>query len=245
MSTQRFIIFLLFFSICFTLSAQERVSYDLLYLKDGGFLKGHVVEESTTLLQWKLTNGDIIPIAMTHVERIEKSKKSRLVYSNGKTISESGAYHVLLTGVLLADGAEFEGIRTGANVVHFIKGIKFNQFLSVGLGAGFDSYDHEFVPVYLDVRGDILNRAITPYYAINAGYAYSFAMDNQGFNNQKYKGGVMIHPAIGVRFASKRNVNFLLEAGYKFQKGEIEYENRNYTDRITYKRLALRGGIIF
>ncbi len=244
MFIQRFSIFLFICLWSLSLIAQDKVNYQYLYLKDGSFLKGNLVEERTTIMKWQLTNGDIVPIAMTHVDHIQKAKQNWVVFPDGKITPEKGNYHIFTTGVLAGKGGEFQENPIGANLFHFIKGVKFNQFLAVGIGTGLDVYDHEFVPVYLDIRGDILNQSITPYYALNAGYGFSFDMSGTR-SDLNYKGGMLVHPALGIRFSSRKRVAYLLEVGYKFQHGKIEYKNREITDKLTYRRLSLKAGIAF
>ena len=229
-----------------TLFAQVQVNSDLLYLKDGSFLKGTAIETSTTLLQWQLTNGDVVPFAISHVDRIEVAKENLLVFSNGKTMKKSGSYHLLYSGILTSKGEEWEGNRIGKNWFHFITGVKINQFVALGIGTGLDSYNHEFVPIYLDFRGDILTKLISPYYALNVGYAFSFNMEKDNpWNNRDYKGGLMVHPAIGVRFLVARNLGLLAEVGYKYQYAKVEYDNWEYVDKINYRRLTFRVGLSF
>ena len=235
------ILTVIYFISFFSLTAQEKVIQDHLYLQDGSFLKGSIVARDTVMIRWKLTNGEIISIAETHVHHIQKVKHDWLVFPNGKIILEKGNYHIIFTGLLIGKGDGFQENPIGANLAHFIKGVKFNQFFSAGIGIGLDLYNHEFVPLYLDIRGDFLNQPITPYYAFNAGYGFALE-NNRSIDN---KGGIMIHPAIGLRFASKKRVGYLLEIGYKFQNGKREFDNLEFTDELTYKRLSLRAGLSF
>jgi hypothetical protein len=140
---------------------------------------------------------------------------------------------------------EKEFIVWGASLFHMSVGYQFNQYVSVGGGFGMDVYDKEYFPIYADFRGYILNSAVSPYYAFQAGYGISSDIFNLNSSNISHKGGAMLHPSIGVRFASFRKTNFILEAGYKFQYDKRTDERRNTVDKITYRRLALKVGLLF
>ena len=243
----RYFAVLLICSSAFLLSAQEEINNYLLYLKDGSFIKGTAIKETTNILHWQLTSGDVVLIPTNSVKRIEKSNKGTLIFKNGKTVKSSGSYHVLSTGVLLGKAVtEWEDTRKDIHLFHFIKGFKFNQHIAVGGGIGIDIYNYDFIPVFIDFRGDLLNKPVTPYYALNVGYGFGMNLRNSRIKrNNTYKGGPMINPSIGIRFANRSKVNYILEAGYKFQYGKIEYDNRDYEDRITFRRVAIKGGIIF
>ena len=133
----------------------------------------------------------------------------------------------------------------GASLFHLNVGYQFNQYLSVGGGVGMDIYDKEYFPVYADFRGYILNKKVSPYYAFQAGYGLSTDIFNLNSSNISHSGGMMIHPSIGLRFASFRSTKFIMEAGYKFQWDQRTNERRGWVDKIIYKRLSLKIGVLF
>ena len=59
------------------------------------------------------------------------------------------------------------------------------------------------------------------------------------------KGGFLVHPALGVQLATRKNLNLLFEMGVKIQQGEVQYKNQDYFDDWVYRRMTFKVGVIF
>lgn len=122
--------------------------------------------------------------------------------------------------------------RPGYNNIglRFVRGYKFGQFGFLGLGFGFDavSFDKKFstgrgifnnsnvndglyIPLYVQYSGEILKKRITPYYFVEAGYAFHptnpFVSNPNG--NKRY-GGLTAAAGFGVKMYSKGRTSFAL-----------------------------------
>ncbi len=134
-----------------------------------------------------------------------------------------------------------EAVQGGVRIVN---GYRFNRFaqLGVGVGADFviaspseifrgsrgDGFRGNYLPLYLYFSGDILRTKVTPFYAFEAGYAWRFGGGGFPFNSGNFggsniRGGVMGGAGLGVRFNTKRRVNFSLLMN-------INFKNVRYTD---------------
>ena len=65
-----------------------------------------------------------------------------------------------------------------AFAVQTINGIKWKT-LSAGIGVGIDNYVFRTVPVFADIRADILKRKNTPFVFIDAGPQFCWVQNNQ------------------------------------------------------------------
>ncbi len=143
--------------------------------------------------------------------------------------------------------------RPGINNIglRFVRGYKFNRFASLGLGVGFDGvymgrgvsfgkdvYNNRsinnglYIPVYLQLSGDIFKRRITPYYFLEAGYAFHpqnpFVAKNP---TDRSWGGPTGTAGMGVKFHSKGRVSMALNvnATYRsdFSRSTLSYIDVN------------------
>jgi hypothetical protein len=239
------ILFLVF--TCHNLIAQESNQISIVYLHDGSMIKGQVVEDHAKgIVSIKIIDGTELVIPLKTVKNIVKLKESIKFLEDGKYVQTKGWYRILSMGTLTAwEDDEKEFIVWGASLFHLNIGFQFNQYFSFGGGLGIDIYDKEYLPLYADFRGYFLNGKFSPYYAFQIGYSPSTDIFNNLSVNISSNGGAMIHPSIGIRFASFKNTKLILEAGYKFQYDKRVNERWNSIDKIVYKRLALKFGILF
>ena len=78
-----------------------------------------------------------------------------------------------------------------------IFGYEFNNHLAFGVGTGLIYSDYSYIPLYLNLRGDItkkqIAKGITPYYSIDFGYNVSLD------RSWSYIQGVLFSPEFGIK----------------------------------------------
>jgi hypothetical protein len=149
-----------------------------------------------------------------------------------------------------------ENIEGGGRLVN---GYKFGRFgyLGIGIGADFifndmrhnnSNYSGVYLPLYLHYGGDILKKRITPFYSIEAGYAFRPNINNNNnntpfgepsfFNNNSgatsVSGGMMGGVGFGVKFYSRHRVFFSISAHADFQQATNTYANNYYQNGYYY-----------
>ncbi|MBQ9639970.1 MAG: hypothetical protein IJV06_00190 [Bacteroidaceae bacterium] len=92
-------------------------------------------------------------------------------------------------------------------------GYQINPYVFAGVGAGVNCYRKSGktswgVPIFADVRGNLLNNSISPFLDLKIGYSVA---DISGF---------YFSPSIGCRFAISQKAAFTLSIGYEMQKGK-------------------------
>ncbi len=244
---KRFTIIIFLFFSSFSLFSQENKQISIVYLHDGSMIKGFVIEDHTLdLVNIKIIDGTVLSISLKTVKSIIKLKENIEILKNGKYVQTKGVYKLISMGTLTGWRVdEQDYIVWGFSLINLAAGYQFNQFINVGGGIGMDIYDKEYFPVYADFRGYILNKGVSPYYAFQLGYGFSTDIFNNVSINESYSGGVMLHPSIGLRFASYKNTKFIMEAGYKFQYDKRTNEFRGWVDKMVYKRLSIKFGVLF
>lgn len=120
----------------------------------------------------------------------------------------------------------------------------FGKRFSAGAGTGLSFYGKTVIPLFAEARFDLLKpRKLTPYIA--AGIGYGFAPSG------KANGGLYFHPSIGVRYTFRKNLQFLLSAGYELQKLEQQKTCENtffsaeWIEKPAHHFLSVRAGVAF
>lgn len=129
--------------------------------------------------------------------------------------------------------------------VRFTAGYRFGQFGILGAGAGFYGFDQGisrdyagdeqfkgwYFPLYLYYSGDILRKRVTPFYALEAGYAFHYTANvnylSVSLDNPKYenKGGATGAVSFGVCLYSRRRVSASWALNLDIQQMQNKYSN--------------------
>jgi hypothetical protein len=227
------------------LFAQTQTTIYHVYLKDGSFLKGYLKSEkgADPLLLVSLA-GQEFRISQSSIDHIGEISTNQKVLKNGKTLTADGLYMTLLFGIMPGRNSDSfqDNIIIGANLINFSMGYQFNQQISVGGGVGWDEYDMSIFSLHADFRGFLNSKSVSPYYSLQAGYGIAADLTDNWGDRIELKGGPLLHPAVGIRFATRHKANFLLDVGYRFQWAERNNESRQHVDKIIFRRFDLRFG---
>src|SRR5690606_6703710 len=111
----------------------------------------------------------------------------------------------------------------GGNLAMFsvmiVNGYRFNPYFSMGLGAGAEiSTKNAFnFPVFLDMRAQLTQTRVSPFFNLGAGYNLML-MKSSGYyySSPATAIGFMFNPAFGVRFAINNKVCASMSLGHKY-----------------------------
>jgi len=226
----------------------------VVYLKSGTMFSGVVKE-------WKI--GDLITIITDAgneftfkgdtidkvLQRELYEKNLGLKYGTPYNFKESGIYYSV-KGHFIKGNFGSRANESHGGGFSALLGTRYNRYFGVGIGVGYDSYAFDsgerVVPFFTEVSGYLSPKHTTLSYGLAAGY--SLAFNNEDFNIIQAKGGLMVHPNIGIRFG-KKDVKYTIDLGYRFQKAVFTYRDvwdgraRN-EQRLLYKRVTLRFGVL-
>lgn len=150
------------------------------------------------------------------------------------------------TNVILANGL-FGDTKTGLGF-RYKSLYKLNDIIKLGWGVGIESYSSDvkrnFIPLSLDVIGDINLNGKTPFYMVSVGYGIALKEDESFASKQR--GGLMLDLSIGYR-SKKYSSQPFIALGYRIQnafyEGNDDYGNNDKD--VIYKRWAVSVGILF
>ena len=249
---RKIFIFTLLLSSC-SLKAQDSLRcQDVVYLIGGTILRGTITEyDPASMVHLTTWSGAKMQLPSSGVRKIvqqcRESRQRRGAQQNN--FSERGWYHSSRAALLFGD------YNNGYSLQHST-GFKINRFLSAGVGIGLENYgpggvDPVIVPLFAEARGYLLNRRITPFYSIGAGWSF-IGKEQKGFNNwgwenniENWKGGWMAQGQLGYRIGN----HFLTYVGIRLQRLTLEWDNSAWgggfgTDRHLKKRIEFGVGLL-
>jgi hypothetical protein len=232
-------------------SAQRRTE-DVLYLKNGSILRGKINELNADTISIEILGGSVFVFPASEAKGISREKKLT-------RYKQSGYLFVLETGILAGRSPSNNANRANQSLNSFtlqcVNGHTFRPELALGIGAGIDSYQNfTTMPVYLRLTGSFpqIHKQFSPMYILDGGYGFYsrfFNSNTGGFMNPTGYGGLMINPAAGVRIRLGNSSSFILNAGYRFQKGSTATffggPGDGVREKITFNRVSVRAGFMF
>ncbi len=146
--------------------------------------------------------------------------------------------------------------------VNQLLGYQFNPYFQMGLGFGFDFWKHTaFIPVYLNLTVNFLDKRITPLLYANMGYSFKWyisstpeAMDRVIHGTSQ---GPMGEAGIGMKIKINDYVSMVIAGCYKNQYTDIRYTilspdepdysaySTNSVKNVLYHFAGVRLGVLF
>lgn len=229
---------------CF--AQQQEDCRDIIYLRNGSVFKGNITAyQADGEIALTTCSGVELRLPAKVVKKVRqdcpkyKSRGLPRPYS----FRESGWYHLSRVEVLWGESGVGFGLQHSS-------GLKINRLLGFGLGTGIENLtpwddDIDTYPVFAEVRGYLLAKRITPFYALGTGYAFtSKKYEDDTFNGfgEKRRGGWMAQAQIGYRIGNHCTVHL----GLRFQRKTRNWQRWGLegADKILQKRLDLGVGIL-
>lgn len=251
MNTFKIYTFLLIFFGIFlatqNLSAQRM--QDVIYLDNGSKIRGTILEKQDDKVKIQLSGGTELVFEMEEVKEITSEPffkpKAQFV------VKEKGYYNVTELGYMV--GNDNGWIASGGSIVT-INGYQLSSRLGLGIGIELANYfDNLFVPIFLDVRGDVLkNSKTTPFYYGGVGYGL-LVTGRDDFGWQE-RGGLYYNYGIGIKVRGKRHASWIFNIGQQTQNYEsiwtIQGNDWNTGDRteitnVWFNRIVIKSGVYF
>jgi len=106
-----------------------------------------------------------------------------------------------------------------------------DEYWAVGVGVGFEIFDRNLFPIFIDIRRTFWDKDISPFFAFKMGRSFSNLKKKHydflslphapGYiDNAFYKkdGGLMVHPEMGVKITLSENADLSFTVAYRYQK---------------------------
>lgn len=244
MLKQLFLTLLISCTLLGFMNAQE--CRDRIFMKDGSVFTGQIKAYDTSgMLVLKSWSGVEISLPSMNVKKIQQKCKGDYVplLQAPYRFREHGWYHTTRVAALTGQ----DGIGIG---LQHSSGFQFNRLLGIGLGVGIEQFSWDYdaptnFPLFLEARGYLFPKNITPYFAVATGYGFTSANEPLEFNQGlKWQGGWMAQGQLGYRIGR----HFEVFLGIHFQKASRKWINPWWTgertDHLIYKRMEFGIGLL-
>ncbi len=236
-----------------TINAQENKLEEqrtvIVQLNNGTVIEGEVnswVIGEYIDLKTLWTDNFVLPSSA--IRKIIQKSAAGVINKNHYSFKEEGIYYSGKIQFIAGNEGQRAKAINGLGL-SFSAGKRFNRFVSVGAGIGYDRFiwnsGENIIPIFLEYTSFLNPKNTSLFFNVQAGYGLAFK--NEDFLLREAKGGPMLYPSLGLRLGRYEN-KFTVDLGYKFQKAELTYASSWSSDisiqRLTYKRLALRLGIL-
>lgn len=204
------------------------------------------------LVEWDQENNVIRLEAFGSIVEFSNDEVKSIVQKNltkiePYTFKEEGNYYQLRVNLISGNPGNRSNFQPGIGV-SLSAGKRFNRLLSLGAGVSFDEYivgtSENILSTFGEISGYLNPHNLSLSYSLAAGYGFAFK--DEEANLTSAKGGMMVYPALGLRWG-KNHLKWTFDVGYKFQDANWVYENwGTISDQnILYRRLTLRTGVMF
>lgn len=225
-----------FFLLPITVFGQQYTE-DVIYLKDGGVIRGEILEKNPDgFLKIETIGRNILVIEMEKVSEIKSEEPVRQ-----KTFKSSG--YINRSGIDILAG--------NSNSTRFtmVNGYLFNPRFSAGIGVSFVHYDDpiSLIPVFLEFNFRLLKENSSPYLFLKSGYSFSLHTNDQMEIND-HSGGFTFNPGMGVQLDLANGVGFYINMGYNVDNLEYEFETfglQTVKEEFTFRRINIGFGLVF
>lgn len=168
---RKFIITLLLFITSILVFAQDNLQ-DVVYLKNGGIIRGVIIEKiQDKLIKIETFGANVFVYQMDEIDRI--AQEPCRIQRNCPQIfgsMDSGFKGNIELGHQFGVG-KFGMDRLKFNMIYRYQ---INPYFSAGIGTGLRFYfddDAAVIPIFADLRMNFLNYQTSPYFSLDIGYA--------------------------------------------------------------------------
>lgn len=220
--------------VLITIVSFGQINYkDVVYLKNGSIIRGIITEQvPNKLIKIETEDRNVFVYSIDEVEKLTKEQPQGNCLQPGyKGIAELGFQ--VGTGTFGMDRLKF----------NVINSYQVNPYFSLGIGTGLRYYfdaDAALIPIFADIRTNIINNNISPYFSLGVGYTFDAT-------NNLEKVGFLLNPTIGVSVMISDKSAIHIGVGYEMQKINVYYDLQylSYSKSENFGAICINLGISF
>lgn len=261
----KFTIALLFIAFSTSLFAQANTE-DVIYLKNGGVMRGTIIDHQTGgKVKIELSGGSAFVFQANEIDSLKKENalKNKL-REIGQNYFRKDCGYRNITELAIIYGVNF---KNNPNINYYsnnneddiglslqtINGYQFWPYLFVGGGVGIDrfiTYQQTFSPFFIRISSEFLKRKVTPYVYLDGGYSVMWKQPSNDEITYDNTGGAYAAAGGGVRIYTRSRASVILSAGYKMNMSNTTWMYTSdtydtYNIKRTYQRFVMNIGVTF
>ena len=194
--------------------AAESRNMAIAYYKDGSVFIGPIVDEGAYSLSMVISTGDTILIDPGQIRKLLRGTDDIIIRNRGRFFYTKGTFATFSLGVGGGDD--------NTSHLDLMIGRRLNEKVSLALGTGlhYNSFffgnfwaDSQFIPLYGYGRYYMGRR--NPRFFFYGSAGYGFPAGTLFFGT--FTGGVQAQAGVGVNWASRKKIRWLISLGQTFQ----------------------------
>jgi hypothetical protein len=237
------LIVLALFSTWLPLMAQD---VDHVYLKTGSIVRGRILEiVPEDHVKIEDLSGNIWYYNISEVEKITSELYHRGTQVSSEPIGFKSGFVNMTSIGFLAGSAHNEQVAPFSLLM--VNGYRSPLGLFAGIGTGIEFLSTNYLPLFLDLRYDLLGKDVVPYLMAKGGYSLPLASDYTSYNmDYEYSGGPLFGMGVGLKIKTRSHFAWDISLLYRFQetsyKEIYDYNNQEYEYTDVYRRIEIRLG---
>lgn len=219
---------------------------DHVYLKTGSVIRGKILEiKPVEYVKIEDLCGNIWHHNMSEVDKItSESFVSATGTEKMRTGFEAGFVNMTSIGFLV--GSSFNSQVAPFSLL-MVNGYRTAPGLFAGFGTGVEFLSTTYMPLFLDLRYDLIGKDVVPYVMAKGGYGLPLASDRSEYDiSYEYSGGPLFGAGVGLKIRTRKHFAWDIELMYRYQETSYtevyDWNNQEYDYTDIFNRIEIRLG---
>jgi hypothetical protein len=236
-------IILIIIHVAPALKAQE---VDHVYLKTGSVIRGNIVEiEPVDHVKIQDLCGNLWYYNISEVEKITSEPYMTDHRVNRESLEFSAGFVNMTSIGFLAGSTNNSQVAPFSLVM--VNGWRNSLGLFTGAGIGIEFLNTNYMPLFLDLRYDLIGKDVVPYLVARGGYSVPLSSDHGEYDYlYSYSGGPLVAVGAGLKIKTRTHFAWDIELMYRYQKTSYtetyEWNQQEYDYTDVYNRIEIRLG---
>lgn len=235
--------FLLFILVSPVLLAQNT---DHVYLKSGSVIRGNILEiEPANHVKIEDLSGNIWYYKIDEVEKITSEPYESGTRNDQKALGFDAGFTNMTSLGFLAGSSHNSQVAPFSLLM--VNGYRAANGLFAGFGTGIEFFSTSYMPLFLDLRYDLIGTDVVPYVVAKGGWGVPLSYDRDEYNTSyEYSGGPLFGAGIGLKIRTRKHFAWDIELLYRYQetsyKEIYDWNNQEYDYTDIFNRIEIRLG---
>ena len=219
---------------------------DQVYLKSGSVIRGKILEiDPVDHVKIEDMCGNIWYYKIAEVEKITSEPFEADKRRDQKSIGFDAGF-VNMTSIGFLVGSSYNSQVAPFSLL-MVNGYRAPNGLFAGFGTGIEFFSTSYMPLFLDLRYDLIGTDVVPYVLAKGGWAAPLSSDRTEYDiSYEYSGGPLFGAGIGLKIRTRNHFAWDIEVLYRYQetsyKEIYEWNNQEYDYTDIFNRIEIRLG---
>jgi hypothetical protein len=219
---------------------------DHIYLKSGSVIRGNILEiEPQDHVKIEDLCGNIWYYPLTEVQKIT-SEPYRSPRSLAREQQEFDKGFVNMTSIGFLAGSS-DNSKVAPFSLVMVNGYRNSAGIFTGAGIGIEFLSTNYMPLFVDLRYDLLGSDVVPYLVVRGGYAVPLTSDRSEYDiDYTYEGGPLLAAGAGLKIKTRSHFAWDIALMYRYQKTgyheSYQWNSQQYDYTDVYNRIEIRAG---